>query len=487
MGMSNDLLKTALLGTDKYPVKAPAALAEMAQKIQERAEDKEGAFLQLAATAFTYQAAGKDYPVHNFENETAPDEQWPYASHQFSATIRSFIKQNDKIMLRYALKCCAQKQLLVSPDLIPALLQPANSTTIDFIQAVCGERGRWLAALNPQWSSLYEASVDSEEWETASFSKRKELLTYIRKNAPEKAAELVSGSFQQESAQKRLELLEHFAIRPGIYDEAFLISLQKDRSSKVKELAFAYLKRIKGTQVNQLYLNFLSQVLRVEEERRLLIAKKKVLRLQTDVQPSKELFEAGLEKISSQKGFSDHWFWAMQCLEVAHPDWILEQYGERAEVLLKMLLAQPHYDLLVPHLIQWAIEFQQSDLALQLTTYTSYPHHGLTEVLRPDDALAYRMLYLKQYTEDIVQQLIQKEEEFPETLAIELMKLLKQHPHNLSAATYRSMALYFPLSLKRALDALAKRIGDGHFDLSFLKNQIIEMVRILELRENMNL
>lgn len=485
--MNDELIKTALLGTDKYPVQTPLPLATLANSIQQQQEDKEGAFLQLAAASFTYEASGKEYPIHPLPSQAAPLETLEYASYDFNAALRAFIKQNDPIMLRYALSSCAQKQLLVAPDLIPTLLQQTTPYTNTLTRAVCGERGRWLAALNPQWSSLYTNAVSTDEWETASFDTRKELLRQLRVNAPEKAVALIDTSFQQESAQKRLELLECFSIQPGLYDEAFLTGLKKDRSSKVKELAFYYLKYIPGSEVHALFLDFLAQTLQLQEEPRLLISKKKVLKLATDVQPSQELLDAGLEKISSQKGFSDHWFWAMQCLEVAPPDWIRTHYGEEPSTLLKRLLAQPNHALLVPHLIRWAIHYKQSDLALQLTTYTTEPHHELADTLRPVDAVAYRLLYLKQHTENIVKHLIQKEEEFPEALAIELMKLLKQHPHNLTAATYRTMALYFPLSLKRALDALANRIGDGHFDLAFLKNQVVEMVRILELREHMNL
>lgn len=487
MGMNEELLKTALLGTEKYPVKPPTYLQQQASAIAAKQEDKEDGFLQIAALSLAYETAGNKYPEHALEISTAPNESLEYASPDFSASLRSFMRQRDPLMLQFALKACAQKELLVSPDLVPSLLQQATNTNKNIVLAICGERGKWLAKMNPQWAPLYGDELNTEEWETGSFETRKELLQNLRSQRPEKAADLLSVDFDKESAQKRLELLDCFTVGLGSYDEAFLTSLGKDRSSKVKEKAHYLLKLIPGSALNQVFLNFLSDLMHVKEERRLLVAKKKVVGVDSSQMPSSELFEQGLEKISSEKGFDDHWFWAMQCLEVASPQWIFDQYGESATDLLKLLLAQSKKDLFIPYLIRWAVHFEQKDLAFQLAELDLPFNESLAEVLSSEDALTYRSKHLSEYTERIVLQLVAKEQEFPEPLAIELMKLLKQKPYNITAATYRKMALYFPLSLKRALDSLAQRIGDGHFDLAFLKNQVTEMVRILEIREHMNL
>jgi len=485
--MNEELLKTALLGTEKYPVKMPEHIREQANAITAKQEDKEDGFLQIASLSMAYEAAGHNHPEHKTEASIAPKELRSYASKEFSAALRSFMRQRDPLMLQFALKACAQKKLLVSPDLVPTLLQQTTGTNKNTVLAVCGERGRWLAQMNPQWAPLYSQELNSEEWETGSFETRKELLQGLRKQAPEKAVSLISADFDKEGAQKRLELLECFAMGLGPHDEAFLTGLSKDRSSKVKEKAHYFLKRIPGSTINRAFLNFLSSVFHIKEERRLLLGKKKVATIDSSQTPEKELFDYGLEKISSEKGFEDHWFWTMQCLEIASPQWILEQYGETATDLLKLLLTQPKRNLFIPYLIRWAVHFEQQEVAQLLTELDLPFNESLVEVLSPQDALSYRLKHLDQHTESVVLQLVAKEREFPEPLAIELMKLLKQKPYNITAATYRKMALYFPLSLKRALDSLAQRIGDGHFDLAFLKNQVTEMVRILEIREHMNL
>jgi len=377
MSFSSEIIKSALLGTDKYSPKVDAALGADYEIITQNQEDKEDAFLKLAFSTFLYEECGIELRQKHFAESMAPGEEKAYASPKFNAFLRRYLQQNDEQMLAFCLKQLITKNQLVAPDIIPSLFKKVNKNNRNNISAVCGHRGAWLCTKNKNWQNIFIDHVELENFETANFESRKALLADLRNTDPEKVIELVKTFFSQENAQKRLEIVELFEINSGLYDEAFLNELLQDRSTKVVQKAIEILKGLVGSVVNKAFTEHLCNVLAIKEERVMLISKRKVLEIKANVKPSKLLFDFGLEAISSEKGFDDHLFWFAQCLVCTPPQVLENNYNVSKSEWLKLFLAHKDFLLVKPYLVQWIVQHKDATLAQQWLNEINEPNMEL--------------------------------------------------------------------------------------------------------------
>ncbi|WP_431034144.1 DUF5691 domain-containing protein [Streptomyces sp. P6-2-1] len=139
------------------------------------------------------------------------------------------------------------------PEHLPALLDAARGRT-DLRPAVlgfAGVRGRWLAEQNREWSFVRRTAVappvreeapgtrgDEERlWGEGLFAERVALLARVRAADPARALALLGTTWAKERAEDRLLFLD--SLRPGLgaHDEAFLEAALDDRSRNVRALA----------------------------------------------------------------------------------------------------------------------------------------------------------------------------------------------------------------------------------------------------------
>jgi hypothetical protein len=124
------------------------------------------------------------------------------------------------------------------PELINFAAKHSESRTA--IRPVLGQRGLWLAALNPQWAPSFsvEPEIDADEarrlWEEGTRAERRGILAALTTRDPALRRELVESSWKQEPAKTRLEFIEAFEERVWPEDEGFLIRCLTDRSMDVR-------------------------------------------------------------------------------------------------------------------------------------------------------------------------------------------------------------------------------------------------------------
>lgn len=119
---------------------------------------------------------------------------------------------------------------------------------------VLGERGHWLAGLDPVWSELAAGGRSGPEnpfadeamelWHTGSGPERHQWLARVRRAHPDRAREIVELDLPSESAQSRVELLQGLADTLVPTDEPLLESALDDRSRKVAQTATTLLRRL---------------------------------------------------------------------------------------------------------------------------------------------------------------------------------------------------------------------------------------------------
>ncbi|WP_228979953.1 DUF5691 domain-containing protein [Streptomyces sp. DH12] len=145
---------------------------------------------------------------------------------------------------------------------LPALLDAARART-DLrppVLAFAGPRALWLAALNPEWrfalrgapgGAVLPAPDDAPGvralWEEGLFAERVALLGAVRAHDPAAAVDLLASTWATERAEDRLMFLD--SLRAGLSgaDEAFLERALTDRSRNVRSTAAELLSALPGS------------------------------------------------------------------------------------------------------------------------------------------------------------------------------------------------------------------------------------------------
>ncbi|WP_424212208.1 DUF5691 domain-containing protein [Streptomyces sp. BI20] len=146
--------------------------------------------------------------------------------------------------------------------LLPALLETARART-DLrapALALAGPRGRWLAALNPEWRFVSRAPVPGAGlpdpadgpavhrlWGEGLFAERVALLGLVRRRSPAAAVELLRATWDTERAEDRLLFLDALRTGLSLADEPFLEAALTDRSRNVRVTAAELLSALPGS------------------------------------------------------------------------------------------------------------------------------------------------------------------------------------------------------------------------------------------------
>lgn len=129
--------------------------------------------------------------------------------------------------------------------LVPALHQGRQSVELrQWLTPVLGERGRWLAAQNPQWAYAHgvQETADAEQiWQEGSLEQRVALLQQQRDTDPAAARARLEASLKELSARERAPMVQSLARGLSADDEALLEKLLGDRSKEVRESAASLL------------------------------------------------------------------------------------------------------------------------------------------------------------------------------------------------------------------------------------------------------
>ena len=132
--------------------------------------------------------------------------------------------------------------------LVEALEQGRQSVALrHWLTPVLGERGRWLAALNPQWSYAggVEETADPEQiWQEGSIDQRLALLHGERQSGPAQARARLEASLKELSAKERAPMVMALETGLSVADEPLLEKLLGDRSKEVRENAARLLSRL---------------------------------------------------------------------------------------------------------------------------------------------------------------------------------------------------------------------------------------------------
>ena len=151
--------------------------------------------------------------------------------------------------------------------LLPKLLDAATRqpTLRAALLPVLGERGRWLARLQPAWSwAAAGAGTAASLWDTGTPEQRIAALRDWRARDPAAARAALAAAWNSEPPEQRAALLAALANGLGPDDDAFLDAALDDRRKEVRATAQRLLARLPGSRLAQRMLDRLLPLLRVE-------------------------------------------------------------------------------------------------------------------------------------------------------------------------------------------------------------------------------
>ncbi len=282
------LVKTALLGTERSnPPEWRGGESRAANLVaQIDRQDREAALLSAAAIVHLHARCGTILPKLDTPDEQMAKpcevESLSRCTSAATAFLRRMLQGECYGALPEFLAALAANRLRIPEEFLAALFDRGKkeSRLRTLLRPVAGQRGEWLAALNPDWNYLGE-TIDRESWLTAAGASRALFFQTLRKSDPKEARELLAASWAEESGEQRAAFLLALADGLSPADELFLDAALDDRKKEVRRTAAELLARIPDSAWSKRMAARLLPSISVQRASRLggLLAKKPVLQV----------------------------------------------------------------------------------------------------------------------------------------------------------------------------------------------------------------
>lgn len=479
MKLTDELVKSAMLGTSKYMPQIPPSLEKWFQPIGQAAEDADDKFYKMAAAAAVLENFGRPLAIMGDAIPTCPPETGEVLSASESERLQLLIRNKEEVLAFYLIEKLAQASKVIHPSVVPFLLDWAISDKKATHPAValCGETGKWLSQWNPAWQVLYKtAPGEAENWETGSMEFRKSYFSQLLLSKPALAVQQLEQVFKEENAANRLAFLNLLDQHASVVFEPFLTRCLDDKSQKVKRKAQDLLLKIENSGLQQLYLAFALQILQVKEERNFLLSKRKKLYLVSPVILKEEMMAAGIEAVSSEKGMEDHVFWLGQILAQLNPDVVAQRLQFSTQEYMQQLSNLKEYKLLIPFLTKSAAYYRNISWAQALMEVS--PGISLWLVLDEPSQTKYLPDILKADADSVISYLVESPEKLNRpALGKILLNFFRKEPYALQPKQYQQLALYMPLPVIQYYNHSNTGIDSNNYKERYFQQQVAEMER----------
>jgi hypothetical protein len=353
MNALEPLAKTALLGTERRAPEWPAlegAIGELMRAVE--GDSVEQKFLRTAGVIGTCQLAGwMPAPAAGPALEACAAETLSHLIHEpLEQSLAGIFSEGPLRLQAEACACLAKSQTCLPRPLLPKALDAGRRSVPlrALLLPVLGQRGAWLAQLNPDWDYAAGAGadvMDNEVWEHGSLDQRKLFLRTLRPRDPVRARQRLTEAFATEGARERAALLEEMKTGLGLEDEDFLESILRDKSKEVRETAARLLGSLPGSR-------FMARM---------------AARLEPCVTAEKKFLRGTVVKLEPPAVFDPAW--KADLIEESKPQ--SQKLGERAWWLYQLVRFTPlewwpqRTGMKVADVLRWAAGSEWKDALLQ--------------------------------------------------------------------------------------------------------------------------
>lgn len=375
-GNLQTLASVALIGGERQDL-APLLRSDPAGDLIRSLDpaEHEAALLSAAAIAGLYEAAGRtlsSLPLTVLRGPS-PMETRPTWSSLSSAHLQEILfgRYRQGVILSQWLRAAVAAGRVSPPDLLPDLLEAGRkgAEVRDLISQVIGERGRWLAACNPEWSyvSAQKPSYENPEqvhtlWETGTRAERVALLTEYRQVDRAAARALVEETWATDPPEDRAAFIEALRHEAGLDDEPLLERAQDDKRKEVRTAAVALLSKIPGSKLSS---RMQDRALAAISLKRGLLSPEKI-ELTLPAECNAAMIRDGIEPKSHDAGVGERAHWFRETLVRTSPSVLCERLGRTRAQLLQMATRSEWKVVLVTGLKSAALRFGDAELIREL-------------------------------------------------------------------------------------------------------------------------
>ena len=239
-----DWERLAVLGTDKKRFSEQQRKQLTAWGIV--SSSSEQALLQALAIVHKQHEAGFKPRVTDGKISPAPPETRYSMNMKSTGVLHKLVGTGNLYLVAELLQRAIHDNQRLSEYLLTDLMALGIEKKMLFplVQQLLGERGKWLARLNPEWSVYLAHEREEIDWELASKEERRQLIGRLRASAPALAIEWLTRTWPEESAKDKAAYLQ--LLHQGISetDEPFLLQCLEERSKYVRQEALSLLARI---------------------------------------------------------------------------------------------------------------------------------------------------------------------------------------------------------------------------------------------------
>ncbi len=187
--------------------------------------------------------------------DAADDEEWDIAPPRVALLLGELLAGRATDVLPEAFERLQRARLLVPPAMLPAALDAGKHSKAirPAFRAVIGQRGRWLARHNKDWSWATAPGDDDLAanadtiWKEGKQAERLAVLRHVRSSDPACALAMLESTWKRERATFRAEAVDILSVNLSPGDQPFLEAALDDKAAPVRERAGALLFRIPGS------------------------------------------------------------------------------------------------------------------------------------------------------------------------------------------------------------------------------------------------
>lgn len=449
-----------MLGTEKKQLAENDVAENLLEAVNiinsNEAIDVEEKFLQTAALSFNYRQAGaKPLQQTIIDMPVAAGEEKTYCNAVAVQALKDIFYEESFGLLKMWLQLCATKHQVVPPVLVPALLEKGvqYKQLKSLVQECAGNRGVWLSQFNNDWTFTKETN-DEALWQTGNPEERKTILQKLRSVDAAKALEWLQETWQQENANSKAELLRILSTGLSVNDVAWLETLATEKSHKVKDEALRLLKRIPESTIVQSYMQLLQQTVSVKKERLLLgLSSKTILYFELPPVVDENIFKSGIEKLSSNKEFTDDEFIVYQLMQFVPPTFWENQLSLLPGEIIHLFQKHDAKKKFIPALAAAAQQFNDVQWASVIMEAADDFYPGLLPLLTDAGREQYSIKFFKGYEDVVIGNAVKRNTEWGSQLTVTIFQFTATHPYNYNRIFYSQHIHLIPVDILKVIDA----------------------------------
>ncbi|HIK30380.1 MAG TPA: hypothetical protein IGS17_12775 [Oscillatoriales cyanobacterium M59_W2019_021] len=345
--MWQTLVRAAIAGTDRQLLTFPQVQDEIDRLLaQLDTANPAKALLDAAALLYFVRQAGRVPTV--VDGDAIPPslaDDAPVCSPQAARCLQRMLAGEFPELLPEWLSTAATAGWRVPPELLPEMLDWGNRNPQwrGQILPVVGNRGRWLAAQNPEWQYA-EAAIARSIWETGTIAMRLWTLQRLRDRDPAEAREWVAATWNQDKAPDRAAFLAIFKTGLTAADKLLLELAIDDKSKQVRAVAADLLARLPDSQLTQRAIDRITPIIHIQTQPQ----------LQLEVKPPQTCDDRAIRDgilVQPPAGMGQKAWWLVQMLGQVPPSlWTgtsvgAKHWGDRFETQFEMHDANASPDL----------------------------------------------------------------------------------------------------------------------------------------------